>query len=80
MLTPYGLEIIEDCLTCKLRADQMFCDLPAETMAAFDAITYANLHPRGAVLFVERQEPRGVHVVCGGRVKLSPTVGCCSEI
>lgn len=71
MRTPYGLEIIENCLTCKLRADRMFCDLPAETLAAFDAITYANLHPRGAVLFVEGQEPRGVYVVCGGRVKLS---------
>lgn len=71
MPTPYGLEVIEDCLTCKLRADRMFCDLPAETMAAFAAITYANLNPRGAVLFVEGQEPRGVYVVCGGRVKLS---------
>ena len=71
MQTPYGLEIIEDCLTCKVRADRMFCDLPAEALAAFDAITYANLHPHGAVLFVEGQEPRGVYVVCSGRVKLS---------
>lgn len=71
MRTPYGLEIIENCLTCKLRADRMFCDLPAEVLAAFDAITYASLYPRGAVLFVEGQEPRGVYVVCGGRVKLS---------
>ncbi len=71
MPTPYGIEIIENCLTCKLRADRMFCDLPAETLAAFDAITYANLHPHGAVLFVEGQEPRGIYVVCSGRVKLS---------
>lgn len=71
MHTPYGLAIIEDCLTCKVRADRMFCDLPTETLAAFDAITYANMHPHGAVLFVEGQEPRGVYVVCSGRVKLS---------
>ncbi len=71
MRTPYGLEIIENCLTCKLRADRMFCDLPAEALAAFDAITFANLHPSDAVLFVEGQEPRGIYVVCSGRVKLS---------
>ncbi|MCI0387334.1 MAG: Crp/Fnr family transcriptional regulator [Acidobacteria bacterium] len=71
MRTPYGIEIIESCLTCSLRADRMFCDLPAETLSAFDAISYVNLHPRGAVLFVEGQEPRGIYVVCGGRVKLS---------
>jgi CRP/FNR family transcriptional regulator, cyclic AMP receptor protein len=71
MNSPYGLEIIENCLTCKLRADRMFCDLPAATLAAFDAIGFANLYPRGALLFVEGQEPRGIYVVCGGRVKLS---------
>ena len=71
MPTPYGLEIIENCLTCKVRADRMFCDLPAATLAVFDAITYANLHPRDAVLFVEGQETRGIYVVCSGRVKLS---------
>ena len=59
MPAPYGLEIIENCLTCKLRADRMFCDLPAETLAAFDAINCAKLHSRGAVLFVEGQGPAG---------------------
>jgi hypothetical protein len=44
MPTPYGLEMIEDCLTCKLRADRMFCDLSAEALAAFDAITYAKFY------------------------------------
>ncbi len=71
MKSPYNLQIVESCLTCKLRADRMFCDLPAGTLAAFDAITYANLHPQGAVLFVEGQEVRGIYIVCGGRVKLS---------
>lgn len=30
----------------------MFCDLPAESLVVFDAIGFANLHPRCAVLFV----------------------------
>lgn len=34
---------------------------------------YASAYPQGAVLFVEGQAPRGVYIVCGGRVKLSTT-------
>lgn len=33
----------------------MFCDLPAETLVVFDEIGFANVHPRGVVLFVEGQ-------------------------
>src|SRR4029077_9948225 len=28
VLSPYGLDISESCLTCKMRADRIFCDLP----------------------------------------------------
>jgi len=31
------------------------------------------MYPKGAVLFMEGQEPRGVFVLCEGRVKLSTT-------
>ncbi len=30
MNTPYGLEIVESCLTCKLRKDHWFCGLSTE--------------------------------------------------
>jgi hypothetical protein len=33
MLSPYGMEIVESCLTCKLRTDRIFCDLPANRAA-----------------------------------------------
>ena len=36
MLSPYGLDIIESCLTCKMRADQIFCDLPTSALQAFE--------------------------------------------
>ncbi|HVP53017.1 MAG TPA: Crp/Fnr family transcriptional regulator [Terriglobales bacterium] len=71
MLSPYGLEIVESCLTCKLRADKIFCNLPAATVQALEAIKYTTAYPKGAVLFVEGQAPRGVFILCRGRVKLS---------
>jgi len=71
MLSPYGLDIIEYCLTCKMRVDHIFCDLPATALQAFENIKYATAYPKGAVLFVEGQSPRGIFVLCKGRVKLS---------
>jgi len=71
MLSPYGMEIVESCLTCKLRADRIFCDLPAGALRAFENIKYAAAYPRGAVLFVEGQRPRGIFVLCKGAVKFS---------
>ena len=71
MLTPYGLDIIESCLACKTRTQRPFCDLPDAALQAFETIKYATAYPQGAVLFVEGQVPRGIFVLCQGRVKLS---------
>jgi len=71
MLSPYGMEIVESCLTCKLRAERIFCDLPASALQTFENIKYATAYPQGAVLFVEGQMPRGIFVLCKGTVKLS---------
>jgi CRP/FNR family transcriptional regulator, cyclic AMP receptor protein len=71
MPSPYGMEIVESCLTCKLRAERIFCDLPASAMQTFESIKHATAYPQGAVLFVEGQFPRGISVLCKGSVKLS---------
>ena len=71
MLTPYGLDILESCLSCKMRAEHIFCDLPAAALQTFETMKYATAYPKGAVLFVEGQAPRGIFVLCKGRVKLS---------
>jgi CRP/FNR family cyclic AMP-dependent transcriptional regulator len=71
VLSPYGLDIIESCLGCKMRADHIFCDLPAAALQTFEQMKYATAYPKGAVLFVEGQAPRGIFVLCKGRVKLS---------
>lgn len=73
MSTPYGLEITENCLICKLRHTGFFCDLPKSTLEELDRIKYASAYPQGAMLFVEGQASRGVYMVCAGRVKLSTT-------
>jgi CRP/FNR family transcriptional regulator len=73
MNTPYGLEIIESCLTCKLRKDKWFCGLSPEVLKAFSAASHLGTYPGGALLFVEGQMPRGAFVLCSGKVKLSTT-------
>ena len=73
MNTPYGLEIIESCHTCKLRRDKWFCSLSPEALKSFSAASHLCTYPGGAVLFVEGQVPRGAFVLCSGRVKLSTT-------
>jgi len=71
VLSPYGLEITESCVTCKTRSEHIFCDLSPTALQAFEQIKYATAYPKGAVLFVEGQAPRGIFMLCKGRVKLS---------
>jgi CRP/FNR family transcriptional regulator, cyclic AMP receptor protein len=71
LITPYGLEITENCLGCKMRTENAFCDLPRTALQAFESIKYPTAYPKGAVLFVEGQIPRGIFVLCKGRVRLS---------
>jgi CRP/FNR family cyclic AMP-dependent transcriptional regulator len=73
MGSPYGLQITENCLICKLRQPGFFCDLPKSSLEDLEKIKYASPYPQGAVLFVEGQSARGVYIVCSGRVKLSTT-------
>jgi CRP/FNR family cyclic AMP-dependent transcriptional regulator len=73
MKTPYGLEIIENCISCKLRKDKWFCGLSSEVLKSLSASSHLSTYPGGAVLFVEGQMPRGGLVLCSGKVKLSTT-------
>jgi CRP/FNR family cyclic AMP-dependent transcriptional regulator len=73
MSTPYGIQLTENCLICKLRHNGFFCDLPKATLDELEKVKYASAYPQSAVLFVEGQPPRGAYVICSGRVKLSTT-------
>jgi len=59
------------CFSCELRPDRIFCDLPADALQSFDTIKNVSLYPRGATLFTEGRQPRGIFVLCDGRAKLS---------
>src|ERR1017187_1229313 len=73
MNSPYGLQITENCLICKLRQSGFFCDLPKPSLEHLEKIKYASAFPQGSVLFVEGQAPRGIYILCVGRVKLTTT-------
>jgi CRP/FNR family cyclic AMP-dependent transcriptional regulator len=76
MHAPHAFEIADSCAECQMRFNRLFCNLPVEALQALDTIKYTTSFPKGAVLFFEGQSPRGVFVVCKGRVKLST---CSSE-
>lgn len=71
MYSPYGLEVSDSCLECKIRSAGYFCEFDADLVKAFESLKYATVFPKGAVLFVEGQSPRGVFMICSGRVKLT---------
>ncbi|HEX7190115.1 MAG TPA: Crp/Fnr family transcriptional regulator [Thermoanaerobaculia bacterium] len=41
------------------------------TVTALDSVKFTGLYPKGSLLFVEGEEPRGVFILCSGRAKLT---------
>ena len=73
MRAPYGLNIIDNCLTCPIRQDHLFCNLSLQAGQRLNDVKSTAVYPKGAMLFIEGQQPRGVFVLCSGKVKLSTT-------
>ncbi len=73
MRTPYGLEIIESCMGCKASRENFFCRFSPAVLRSLDEASHHTVMPDGALLFVEGQTPRGVFVLCSGKVKLYTT-------
>lgn len=71
MKGPYGLELNDGCRTCKFKSTGFFCQLSPAAVKDFDAIKSTATYPKGALLFMERQDARGAFVLCDGEVKLS---------
>jgi CRP/FNR family cyclic AMP-dependent transcriptional regulator len=68
---PYGLNIIDNCVICPVREEHLFCNLPAAVLQKLNGIKSTAVYPKSAFLFIEGQQPRGVFVLCAGKVKLS---------
>jgi len=71
MRGPYGFELSENCQMCKLRKAGFFCQLAPKAVKDFDAVKSVSAYPAGAVLFMEKQDSRGVFLLCEGEVKLT---------
>lgn len=71
MRAPYGLNILDNCLTCPVRGEHLFCNLSAQAGQRLNEIKSTAVYPKGAMLFIEGQQPRGVFVLCTGKAKLS---------
>ena len=59
-----------DCTKCAIRREGSFCSMKDASIATLNTIKFTASYPKGATLFVEGEEPRGVFIVCSGRVKL----------
>src|SRR5437868_3853919 len=70
MPNPYGLTIIDNCLTCPVREEHLFCNLSGVATQKLNEIKSTAVYPKSAMLFIEGQQPRGVFVLCTGKVKL----------
>jgi CRP/FNR family transcriptional regulator len=71
MRAPYGLTILDNCLTCPVRDEHLFCNLSPQAGQRLNEIKSTAVYPKGAMLFIEGQQPRGVFVLCVGKAKLS---------
>jgi CRP/FNR family transcriptional regulator len=71
MRAPYGLNILDNCLSCPVREEQVFCNLSIHAGQRLNEIKSTAVYPKGAMLFIEGQQPRGVFVLCAGKAKLS---------
>jgi CRP/FNR family transcriptional regulator, cyclic AMP receptor protein len=67
MRAPYGLNILDNCLTCSVREEHLFCNLSIHAGQRLNEIKSTAVYPKGAMLFIEGQQPRGVFVLCAGK-------------
>jgi CRP/FNR family cyclic AMP-dependent transcriptional regulator len=68
---PYNLAVVQSCLGCVMREEGLFCRLPQGALTTLNSIRQTSYFPRGAVLFMEGETPRGLFVLCVGNVKLT---------
>ena len=70
MRAPYGLNIIDNCLSCPVREEHLFCNLSLPALQELNEIKSTAVYPKCTMLFIEGQQPRGVFVLCKGKAKL----------
>jgi CRP/FNR family transcriptional regulator len=71
MPSPYNLDLHNSCTECTVRAERLFCNMSPTSVAAMETVKFTGVYPKGSLLFVEGEQPRGVFIICSGRVKLT---------
>jgi len=71
MNAPYGIEVVDDCAACACTNAGFFCGLSHGGLEALNLVSHRSVLPAGAILFVEGQSPRGMFILCSGKVNLS---------
>lgn len=71
MPSPYNLEVEYNCGECRVRAERLFCNMSNGAVQTMDTVKFTGLYPKGSLLFVEGEDPRGVFILCSGRAKLT---------
>ena len=71
MPSPYNLELHHNCTDCSVRAERLFCNMSQSSIEALDSVKFTGVYPKGSLLFVEGEQPRGVFILCSGRAKLT---------
>jgi len=71
MIAPYGLRILDNCVSCPVKELRPFCNLPLPAAQRLHGIKSTAVYSKGTMLFIEGQLPRGVFVLCMGKAKLS---------
>jgi CRP/FNR family cyclic AMP-dependent transcriptional regulator len=59
------------CGQCAWRTKHFFCDLPEESVNAFEALKITQTYRKGSFIFFEGEQADGIFMLCHGRVKLS---------
>lgn len=73
MNSPYGLEAIDNCTSCRFRKPTSFCNFSTTVLEQFSTVGHLSTYPAETTLFSEGQMPRGGFLLCGGRAKLFTT-------
>src|SRR5258708_22033680 len=73
MSSGYNFQIVENSLKCPMREDRLFCNLTPNALKSLQEMKATSVYPKGTLLCLEGQSPRGVFILCSGRAKLSTT-------
>src|ERR1700687_154556 len=74
------VNVLDNCLTCPVREGYPFCNLSFHAVQRLNEIKATAVYPKGAMLFMEGQRPRGVFVLCAGQATRSTSSSGATQI